>query len=76
MTIQHEPAPDEVRPASPRDATRTGGNPTPAANWQADLDPPVSTLPRLGAGIRWSDVLAEIRADDETRPATENGRAA
>ena len=34
-----------------------------------DYDPPVGSLPRLYRGVVWSDIVAEINAEEEARKA-------
>jgi uncharacterized protein DUF6222 len=36
---------------------------------QFDYDPPVGSLPRLYRGVVWSDIVAEINAEQEARKA-------
>ncbi|MEC3976937.1 DUF6222 family protein [Amycolatopsis sp. H20-H5] len=42
----------------------------------AESDPPIATFPRLGHGIRWSDVTADIEADHRARLAQSDDQAA
>lgn len=38
-------------------------------SYDYDYDPPVGSLPRLYRGVVWSDIVAEINAEEEARKA-------